>query len=86
MRSITRHFPHYASLFAVLLAGMVVILVFSYDRYLQAAGATSMAFSYIVWGIIHHYLHKDLDLSVFVEYVAVASLGLVIIFSLLFRA
>lgn len=86
MRSIYKHFPHYASLVAVLLAGSILFIIFSYSKYLEAAIGISLALSYVSWGLIHHYLHRDLHFSVFVEYVVVASLGLVIIFSLIFRA
>ena len=40
---------------------------------------------YIFWGIIHHNIHGDLRLSVFLEYVVIAVLGMVLLFSLLFR-
>jgi hypothetical protein len=86
MRNIIRHLPHYTSLVAILLAGTILFIIFSYSSYLEAAIAISLALSYVTWGIIHHYLHHDLHFSVFVEYVAVAALGLVIIFSLIFRA
>lgn len=67
----------------ILTAGLIGIVVFSYNHKFQAAIALATASSYVAWGIMHHYLHKDLHWEVFVEYVAVAALGLTILFSLI---
>lgn len=85
MKRILRHLPHYLSLTAVLLAGLVGFRLFSYDPLLQAYVAVATAAGYVVWGVSHHTIHKDLYLSVVVEYVIYATLGLVIILSLIFR-
>ncbi len=69
-----------------LFAGVVGFLVFSYERAFQMAVAIGLALAYVAWGIIHHAIHRDLHLSVVIEYVVVASLGLVVMLSLIFRA
>lgn len=86
MRSISKHLPHYFALFGILAAGVVAFGLFSYDRVFQMAISVALAASYVAWGIAHHLIHRDLHFSVIVEYIVVASLGLVVIFSLLFRA
>lgn len=86
MRSISRHLPHYFALFGVLIVGALAFFFFSYDRLFQASVAVALAASYVSWGIVHHWLHRDLHLSVVIEYIAVALLGLVMVFSLIFRA
>ncbi len=86
MRSFSRHLPHYFALFGVLIVGLLAFLFFSYDRLFQASVAVALAASYVSWGIVHHWLHHDLHLSVVIEYIAVACLGLVMVFSLIFRA
>lgn len=86
MKHIAKHLPHYLTLFGILIAGVVGFWLFSYDRLFQAAVAVSVAVSYVVWGIVHHSIHDDLHASVIVEYLLVASLGLIIVFSLIFRA
>lgn len=85
MRHFARQLPHYISLLGILLFGFGGLILFSYDRSFQEVVAIATAASYICWGLVHHYLHKDLHLEVVVEYVAVASLGLVILFSLISR-
>lgn len=85
-KKISQHIKHYLPLIGILLTGIFGIITFSYDRLFQAAIALAVAVSYFVWGIIHHHLHRDLHLSVVLEYFAIAALGIVIVFSLLFRA
>lgn len=85
MKPIARDLPHYMLLFGILLAGFAGLVLFSYDKNFQAAVAIATAASYVVWGIIHHMFHKDLHFEVFLEYVAIAVLGLAIIFSLIIR-
>lgn len=86
MKEIKTHILHYLTLFAILLAGLVGFYLFSYDRLFQAAVGVAIAVSYVAWGIIHHIIHEDLYPAVVIEYILVASLGLVIVFSLIFNA
>lgn len=77
--------PHYISLMGLLLAGVFAFWFFSYDPYLQFGVGVALSCAYVTWGTVHHILHGNFHLSVLVEYLAVALLGLVIISSLLFR-
>lgn len=86
MKSFARHLPHYMALFGLLLAGFAGFTIFSYDKSFQMAVAIATAVSYVLWGIVHHFLHKDLHIETVVEYIAVASLGLIILFSLVIRS
>lgn len=85
MKSFARHLPHYILLFGILFAGFAGLVLFSYDRNFQIAVGLATAIGYVGWGVIHHFLHKDLHLETFIEYVAIATLGLIIIFSLIIR-
>ena len=82
----TKHVKHYLPLVGILFAGLLGFIAFSYDRAFQLIILTAVACAYVAWGLIHHYLHDDLHLFVIVEYIVVATLGLVIVFSLLLRA
>jgi hypothetical protein len=73
------------ALFGILLAGFAGLILFSYDKNFQVAVALALSFAYVAWGVTHHYLHKDLHLETFIEYLVVAILGFVLIFSLLLR-
>lgn len=80
-----KHFSHYFSLVAIFIAGLVGFYLFSYDKTFQVGVALALSAAYVSWGIIHHTIHKDICLSVVLEYIAVAILGLVLTFSLIFR-
>jgi hypothetical protein len=86
MRSFARHLPHYLSLFGILIAGFAGLILFSYDKHFQLSIAVALAAGYVAWGIVHHILHKDYTFEVFLEYLAVAILGLTIMFSLIIRS
>lgn len=86
MKKIAKHLIHYLPLVGVLLAGILAFWFFSYNRAFQTVIAVAMAVFYVIWGVVHHAIHKDLHLSTVVEYIVIASLGLIIIFSLIFRA
>jgi hypothetical protein len=81
-----KHLPHYISLIGILAAGLLGFYVFSYDRLFQIGIAVALALSYISWGIVHHFVHKDICFAVVLEYVAVAILGLVAVLSLIYRS
>lgn len=85
MKTFFRHLPHYTTLFSILLAGFAGLVLFSYDRNFQIAVAMATAVSYVAWGIVHHLVHKDLHLETVIEYIAIAALGLIILFSLVIR-
>ncbi len=77
---------HYSIL--VLMMNLIVgaFLFFSFDRVYQMIIVLMAGLSYVLWGIIHHHLNDDLHLKVIVEYVLVALLAELIIFSLILRA
>ena len=81
-----KHLSHYLGLIGVFAAAVVGIYVFGYDRSLQMAVVIATAAAYVAWGIVHHWLHRDLYLSVVIEYLVVAILGVILVFSLIFRA
>ena len=85
MKRIAKHLPHYLPLLGIFALAVVAFLISSYDRIFLMGVAIAVAASYVAWGVVHHSIHRDLHLSVVVEYIAVAALGLVIVFSLLLR-
>lgn len=85
MKRVTRHLQHYLPLMGVVFVGFFGFWFLRYDKSLQMAVSIATGSAYVAWGIIHHHIHRDLHISVVVEYLAIAILGLVIIFSMLFR-
>jgi EamA domain-containing membrane protein RarD len=85
MKSFTKDISHYFVLFAILLATFAGLILFSYDKNFQVAISLALALSYVSWGVVHHHLHNDLHLETFLEYLVIAFLGFVIIFSVIVR-
>jgi len=83
MKDFTKHLSHYVGLIGVLVVGALGIINFNYDKGLQMAIAVGVAGAYITWGIVHHHLHRDLHISVVVEYILIASLGVIVTLSIL---
>ena len=83
LKKFAKHLPHYIPLLGLFGFVVLTFVLFSYDILLLGIVVVSASIFYVLWGIIHHYIHKDLYVSVVVEYILVASLGLIIIFSLL---
>lgn len=80
-----KHLPHYISLIGIFVATVVAFYYFSFDRIFLVGVSLAFAFAYVSWGIIHHLIHRDLYLSVVIEYIAISIIGLIIVLSLIFR-
>lgn len=84
-KKFAKHLPHYFSLIGMLVAAFVGIIIFSYDQFAQAAIIIAAAMGYVAWGIVHHTVHHDLTISVIIEYIAMALIGVTAALSLLYR-
>lgn len=85
MKELSKHAPHYISLFGIIILAIVGFYIFSWDRAFQIAILVGVAVAYVAWGAVHHSIHKNFSLSVFLEYVVVATLGLTVVLSLILR-
>ena len=80
------HHPlHYFTLLVMLLTGLWGIFWFDYYRPIQLAIVVSMGVAYVVWGIVHHAMHKDLHFKIIFEYMVMALLAIVIFGSIIVR-
>ncbi|KKQ45444.1 MAG: hypothetical protein US62_C0015G0025 [Candidatus Woesebacteria bacterium GW2011_GWA1_37_8] len=86
LKKISKHIAHYTPLFGILAISFVGYLIFWYDRAFQAVIIFAASASYVVWGLIHHHQHDELHLSIIVEYISIAALGLIVGLSLIFTA
>ena len=85
-KDFSHHPLHYFTLLCIQLVGLWGIFWFSYSRMTQLTIVISMAVSYIIWGIIHHYEHHDLHFKIISEYILVAVLAVLLFTSLLIRS
>jgi c-di-AMP phosphodiesterase-like protein len=86
MKDFSKHLFHYIPLVMIFVGGVFAFAAFSYNKLSQIMVTVAVAVAYVIWGIIHHLIHKDLYLSTVIEYIVVASLGLVVVLSLILRA
>lgn len=77
------HFWHYLALFFLLAVGCFFFLISSHRPRLQLKILLLVLLFYLLWGGLHHYIEKTLTLATLLEYLLVASMVFVIIFSLL---
>ncbi len=80
------HLSHYLALLSLLAFGLFFFLYFSYNRTIQALCVIGLSLAYFLWGMVHHYLEKNLYWKVVVEYFLVALLGAILLISLIYRA
>jgi hypothetical protein len=79
------HILHYTPLVGILAAALFGFIFVSYNTGFRAAVIVASAVAYVSWGVVHHYIHKDLHLNVFLEYLVIAMLGAIIGLSIIFR-
>jgi len=79
-----KRFSHFIPLFAVFIYVAVGFSLFSYEKWMLIGLTVSAALFYVVWGIAHHSVHRDLSVEVVLEYAAVALLGSIILSSVIF--
>lgn len=86
MKKALKHLSHSLLLIGILLSGFIGLILFSYSKNAQLLIAALTSFSYVLWGVIHHTHNRDFHWEVLFEYMAVAFLGLIIVFTLVIRA
>jgi len=77
---------HYLSLMSILSIGFGLFWVFNYNRQAQVGVTLVIAAAYVLWGIIHHSIKKDLHWRIILEYLVVATVASLVVIYLLLRA
>lgn len=75
--------PYYMPLLGIIFFTMIAFFGFSFDHMFQKAVIVSSGISYVIWGIVYHYIHRDLSGVIVLEYVAIAALGVASVLSIL---
>ena len=86
MKKFFKHLSHSLLLVGILMAGFIGLILFSYDKNAQVLISVLTASGYVIWGVIHHTHNRDFHWEILMEYLAVAILGLTIIFTLIIRS
>jgi uncharacterized membrane protein YjjP (DUF1212 family) len=82
----TKNLTHYLVLISIFFLSFLFFWLFSWDKNYQAVVAILSATSYILWGVVHHHLEKDLCFEIVVEYASIALIGLASLLTLIFTA
>ena len=73
-----KHLFYYIFSIAILCIGLFLILINNHDNKMQALFIAMTATCYVLWSMVHHYVHHELHPRVVVEYLLIASLGIVL--------
>ena len=76
---------HYLALGVILAVGFWLYWVFNFNRQVQVWITVGMGCAYVLWGIIHHALRRELYLRIILEYLLVAGLACTFTIFLLLR-
>ena len=74
------HFVYHFSLASILALGFFAFIL-TPDRKLEVALITFA--SYVIWGLVHHYINHDLMPKIVIEYILIGLLGTSIILFML---
>ena len=85
-QEIRHNLIHYSVLVVMMNIIVGAFLFFGFNQIYQMIIVLTAGIAYVLWGVIHHHVNNDLHLKVVAEYVLVALLAELIIFSLILRA
>jgi len=77
---------HYLLLATLLSVGFGAFWYFDFNRQAQIGVTLALSAAYVLWGIIHHTIRKNLHWRIILEYLVVASFASILVIYLLLRA
>ncbi len=75
-----KHIAYYIGLGMVLLLGLPLLALTGFNKAFQISVVILLALFYVLWGLLHHYMHHDLHTKIVLEYIVMAALGVSIVF------
>ncbi len=79
----SHHLFHYIVLTLILIGGLSAFFSFRNYPVIQLLIGIVMALSYVLWGIIHHYVDRDLSIKIVIEFVTIAVFVIIILWNVL---
>jgi len=77
---------HYLSLLAILSIGFGLFWIFNFNRQIQIMITIGLGIAYVIWGIVHHLIRKEIYWRIVWEYIIVASLACIFVIFILLRS
>lgn len=72
------HFWHYLVLVLIISIGGLVFILDT-NKVIKFQIGTLVAIAYVFWGIIHHFLEKNLNFKIMVEYLLIGALSVALL-------
>lgn len=79
-----RHISHYIVLLIILMAGLIAMIGSGKSTLLHTIILIIISASYLVWGVIHHFIEKELHIEIVLEYLIFSLLGTVFVLGVLY--
>lgn len=86
LKELYRQRIYYLILLTGLFLGLVAFFGFFGLPKLRQEAVGGLCFFYFLWGVVHHWLEKDLHWRIVLEYFLVAGIACLILLSLIWRA
>ena len=83
MRKVKTHLPYYSVFMLIAALGFWLLVVNAHVPQARMVSIVLLAFFYIIWGLLHHYIHHDISTKIVLEYVLIGAFGISVIFFLL---
>lgn len=83
-KAISHKHVHHLVLGIILIFSLITFMVLGGRRDLQFLIGFVCALSYALWGIIYHFIEGDLYPRIIVEYVSVATVSLLLLYTVLY--
>lgn len=83
MQRLKAHMGYYSVFLLMAALGFYLLMANADSEQGRMTIVVLLAFFYVVWGLLHHYIHHDISTKIVLEYVLVGALGISVIFFLL---
>ena len=74
------HKIYYLLLAGMQAMGFILVLFARGDKQLELTYIVLSTFFYLIWALVHHYIHHDLHTKVVIEYTLMSALGIAVMF------
>lgn len=74
------HKVYYLLLAGMQVIGFILVLFARGDKKLELAYIVISTIFYLVWALVHHYIHHDLHTKVVLEYTVMSALGITVMY------
>lgn len=78
IEDVKTHLWHYAILMLMIFSGGVVFF-FSPNKMIKFQLGVLVATAYVVWGMTHHFLEKNLNPKIVIEYILIGFLAVILL-------